>query len=159
VLTGDVPAEQAILHADRSESGGPSRPNLWVLPASDSLADAKLTLVTNAALNSVFDQFGGQARKAVPTNQLLQTHLAKAMATFDYIILDCLPSLDMLSTAVYHFSDEAIVPVKVDYRGVGGAARHTQNIITPSWKAAEEEGFCQPFKHGISERQGPVGGV
>ena len=35
----------------------------------------------------------------------------------------------MLSTAVYHFADEAIVPVKVDYLGVGGAARHTQNII------------------------------
>lgn len=137
VLTGDVPVEQAILRADRSESGGPSRPNLWVLPASDALADAKLTLVANAALSSVFDQFGGQSRKAVPTNQLLQTHLAKAMATFDYIILDCPPSLDMLSTAVYHFADEAIVPVKVDYLGVGGAARHTQNIIEAQAKGID----------------------
>lgn len=129
VLTGDVPVEQAILSADRSQSGGPSRPNLWVLPASDALADAKLTLVTNAALSSVIDQFGGRSRKAVPTSQLLETYLAKAVSTFDYIILDCPPSLDMLGTAVYHFADEAIVPVKVDYLGVGGAARHTQNII------------------------------
>ena len=129
VLQGDVQAEQAILSADRSETDGPSRPNLWVLPASDSLADAKLSLVTNAALSSVLDQFGGNNRKSVPTSQLLETHLAKAVATFDYIILDCPPSLDMLGTAIYHFADEAIVPVKVDFLGVGGAARHTQNII------------------------------
>ncbi|HSG17242.1 MAG TPA: ParA family protein [Anaerolineae bacterium] len=129
VLTGEAPVEEAILHADRSQVGGPARPNLWVLPASDALADAKLTLVANAALTSVLDQFGGRAVKAVPTDQLLQTHLSKAVATFDYIILDCPPSLDMLGTAIYHFADEAVVPVKVDYLGVGGTARHTQDII------------------------------
>jgi chromosome partitioning protein len=136
VLTGDLPVEQAILPADRGSAGGPTRPNLWVLPASDALADAKLTLVANAALSSVLDQFGGRAMQAVPTDQLLRTHLAKAVATFDYIILDCPPSLDMLGTAIYHFADEAIVPVKVDYLGVGGAARHTQNII-----AAQAQGI------------------
>jgi chromosome partitioning protein len=136
VLTGEVPVEEAVLHADRSLNGGPSRPNLWVLPASDALADAKLTLVANAALSSVLDQFGGRTVRAVPTDQLLQTHLAKAVATFDYIILDCPPSLDMLGTAIYHFADEAVVPVKVDYLGVGGAARHTQDII-----AAQAEGI------------------
>lgn len=128
VLTGSVAAEQAILSADRADAGLP-RPNLWVLPASDALADAKLTLVTNAALASVLDQFGGNRRGAVPTSQLLQTHLAKAVATFDYILLDCPPSLDMLGTAIYHFADEAIVPVKVDFLGVGGTARHTRDII------------------------------
>jgi chromosome partitioning protein len=137
VLTGEIPVEKAILHADRSKSGGPTRPNLWVLPASDSLADAKLTLVANAALSSVLDQFGGQSRKPVPTNQLLETYLAKAVNTFEYIILDCPPSLDMLSMAVYHFADEAIVPVKVDYLGVGGAARHTQNIIDAQAKGID----------------------
>lgn len=129
VLQGNVPAEKAILSADRSEDGGPDRPNLWVLPSSDSLADAKLALVTNAALSSVLDQFGGNNHKSVPTSQLLEAHLTKAVATFDYIILDCPPSLDMLGTAIYHFADEAIVPVKVDFLGVGGTARHTQNII------------------------------
>lgn len=129
VLTGEVPVEEAILHADRGQANGPTRPNLWVLPASDALADAKLSLVTNAALSSVLDQFGGRTAPVVPTDQLLQTYLAKAVATFDYVILDCPPSLDMLGTAVYHFADEAIVPVKVDYLGVGGTARHTQDII------------------------------
>jgi chromosome partitioning protein len=129
VLTGEVPVEEAILHADRGQANGPTRPNLWVLPASDALADAKLSLVTNAALSSVLDQFGGRTAPVVPTNQLLQTYLAKAVATFDYVILDCPPSLDMLGTAVYHFADEAIVPVKVDYLGVDGTARHTQDII------------------------------
>lgn len=137
VLTGEVPVEEAILHADRGVSNGPTRPNLWVLPASDALADAKLSLVTNAALSSVLDQFGGQAAPVVPTNQLLQTYLAKAVATFDYVILDCPPSLDMLGTAVYHFADEAIVPVKVDYLGVGGTARHTQDIIQAQARGIE----------------------
>jgi chromosome partitioning protein len=130
VLTGDLPAEEAILSADRQTDNGPSRPNLWVLPATDALANAKLTLVTNAALSSVLDQFGGRdGRRTVATDELLRTYLSKAVAAFDYILLDCPPSLDMLSTAVYHFADEAIVPVKVDFLGVGGAARHTQNII------------------------------
>ena len=129
VITGDVPVEQAILQADRSQSGGPSRPNLWVLPASDSLAEAKLTLVSNAAISNVLEQFGRRGTQVTPINELLQRQLAKAVATFDYIILDCPPSLDMLGTAVYHFADEAIVPVKVDYLGVGGTARHTQDII------------------------------
>lgn len=130
VFTGELRAEDAIVHADRSdEEGGPARPNLWVLPASDALAEAKLQLVTNAALGTVMEQFGGSGKRPVPTHQLLQTYLANALTTFDYIILDCPPSLDMLGTAIYHFADEAIVPVKVDYLGVGGAARHTQNII------------------------------
>ncbi len=137
VLMGTVTLEEAILHADRSQSNGPARPNLWVLPASDALADAKLSLVANAALSSVLDQFGGRAAEAVPTNQLLQTYLSKAVGTFDYIILDCPPSLDMLGTAVYHFADEAIVPVKVDYLGVGGTARHTQDIINAQAKGID----------------------
>ena len=129
VITGDVPVEKAIMQADRSQSGGPARPNLWVLPASDALAEAKLALVSNAAISTVLEQFGRSGSRITPTNELLQRYLAKAVATFDYIILDCPPSLDMLGTAVYHFADEAIVPVKVDYLGVGGTARHTQDII------------------------------
>lgn len=137
VLTGDTPVEQAIVHADRSRTNGPARPNLWVLPASDALADAKLALVANAALSNVLDQFGSRSVPVVPTNELLRTHLAKAVATFDYIVLDCPPSLDMLGTAIYHFADQAIVPVKVDYLGVGGAARHTQNIIETQAKGID----------------------
>jgi len=137
VLTGDVPAEKAIISADRRAQGGPSRPNLWVLPASDALADAKLKLVANAALSSVMDQFGGRGPRPVPTGDLLSTYLSKAAAAFDYIILDCPPSLDMIGTAVYHFADEAIVPVKVDFLGVGGTARHTQNIIDAQAKGID----------------------
>ena len=129
VITGNVPVEKAIMQADRSQSGGPARPNLWVLPASNALAEAKLALVSNAAISTVLEQFGRSGSRITPTNELLQRYLAKAVATFDYIILDCPPSLDMLGTAVYHFADEAIVPVKVDYLGVGGTARHTQDII------------------------------
>lgn len=137
VLTGDIPAEQAIMSADRSESGGPARPNLWALPASDALADAKLKLVANTALSSVLDQFGGRGNKSIATGDLLNVYLGKATAVFDYIILDCPPSLDMIGTAVYHFADEAIVPVKVDFLGVGGTARHTQNIIDAQAKGID----------------------
>jgi chromosome partitioning protein len=137
VLTGDAPADQMIMSADRSDSGGPARPNLWILPASDALADAKLKLVANTALSSVMEQFGGRGAKAVATGDLLTTYLGKAAAAFDYIILDCPPSLDMIGTAVYHFADEAIVPVKVDFLGVGGTARHTQNIIDAQAKGID----------------------
>ena len=35
----------------------------------------------------------------------------------------------MLGNAIYHFVDEAIVPVKVDFLGSAGTVRHTENII------------------------------
>lgn len=124
-----------IMSADRTATGGPSRPNLFILPASDTLADAKTQIVSqiaaDIAASTVAAMFGQQKTK--PGNDdiamLLERKLSIARAAFKYIILDCPPTLDVLQQAVHHFADAAIVPVKVDYHGTSATARHTQNIL------------------------------
>lgn len=129
LLMGEISAENAILPTDRSESGGPSRPNLFLIPATDRLAETKLALIANEAVNEVVSRMTRNANRAVPIDQLLTTRLKHAAEVFDYIIIDCPPSLDALNNAVYQFADAAIVPVKVDYLGAAGAVRHTRDIL------------------------------
>lgn len=120
-----------VVSANRESDGGPSRPNLYVLPASDALANAKTRIISSIAADVVAMMMQGV--KASDTNEqvimLLERKLAIARQAFKFIIIDCPPTLDMLQQSVHHFADAAIVPVKVDYHGTSATARHTQNIL------------------------------
>lgn len=130
--TGSVnELRQNVMPADRTATGGPSRPGLFILPASDDLAAAKTRIISSIAADVVASMMQG-ARPADTQEQilmLLENKLAIARQAFKYIIIDCPPTLDMLQQAVHHFADAAIVPVKVDYHGTSATARHTQNIL------------------------------
>ena len=132
VLLGDGSVEQLrenVLWADRSADGGPSRPNLYVLPASDLLSEAKEDILTQIALlaaRSMRSRRGGDDRHLV---NLLDDKLGLAKKAFEFIIIDCPPTLDMLQQAIHQFADYAIVPVKVDYHGASATGRHTSNIV------------------------------
>jgi chromosome partitioning protein len=138
VLTGDGGVDELranIMTADRSATGGPSRPNLFILPSSDALADAKTRIISkiaaDIAASTVAAMFGQGERPGGGDEvaMLLERKLAIARAAFKYIVLDCPPTLDVLQQAVHHFADAAIVPVKVDYHGTSATTRHTQNIL------------------------------
>lgn len=139
VLTGEGGIEELkanIMPADRRGAGGPARPNLYILPASDALANAKTKIVSkiaaDMAASAVAAMFGQKQSSANGDDEvvmLLERKLAIARQAFKYIILDCPPTLDVLQQAVHHFADAAIVPVKVDYHGTSATARHTQNIL------------------------------
>lgn len=120
-----------VVSASRESDGGPSRPNLYVLPASDALANAKTRIISSIAADVVAMMM--QGIKSSDTNEqvimLLERKLAIARQAFKFIIVDCPPTLDMLQQSVHHFADAAIVPVKVDYHGTSATARHTQNIL------------------------------
>lgn len=131
VLLGELSLEDAILSADRSQSDGPSRPNLYVIPATDKLAEAKVEMIAAAAVAGVVRQM--TRRKSgdddVPVSEVLEKRFANATKVFNYIIIDCPPTLDLLQESVYRFAQAAIVPVKVDFLGATGAAQHTQGIL------------------------------
>lgn len=130
LLMGERDLQDSILSADLSAHGGPHRPNLYLIPATDQLADAKAELVANAAVQGVMQQLSRRrGNQAVGISQILDAQLGDAKEVFDYIILDCPPTLDLLQEAVYRFADSAIVPVKVDFLGAAGAAQHTQGIL------------------------------
>jgi chromosome partitioning protein len=129
LLMGERPADECIM------GGGEQRPNLFVLPSNDDLAGVKTELVAReaaaAATAAISSRLGGRRRERQEQNidQILKERLDIAARAFDYIILDCPPSLDMLANAVYHFADAAIVPVKPDYLGTTGTGQHTANIV------------------------------
>ena len=112
--------KDCVISANRAENGY-SRPNLFVLPSADSLAEAKSELMIKAAI-------GG--RRSVPIEDILAHKLGFVRELFDYTIVDCPPTLDAFSDAVYNLADEAVVPVKTDFLGEVGTARHTGDILS-----------------------------
>ena len=131
VLTGEGSLRDHVMSADRSAAGGPLRPNFFVLPASDNLRRAKETLLSQLTVDTVMSQIRGRGSNAdiVPMIEILNDRLGPARLVFDYIILDCPPTLDMLQEAVHNFADAAVVPVKTDFHSTSAAGRHTQNIL------------------------------
>jgi chromosome partitioning protein len=122
VLTGRATLKETLVSGNQ-ENGGVERPNLYILPANDNLQHAKndlIALSVSAAMSG---------RKGADINDVLVNRLGKAKNAFSYVFVDCPPSLDSLSEAVFRFVDGAIVPVKVDYLGTTGTAHHTQNIL------------------------------
>lgn len=130
VLTGECELDEALVSANRP-ADGLVRNNLWVLPSSDKLADARAQLLSQFVMDNVMNQIGGRKgkKKSISLDSVLSDRLGGARDAFAYIVLDCPPSLDMLGNAVYEFADEVIVPVKTDFLGVTGTAQHTENII------------------------------
>ena len=119
LLLNDCTLKECIVSAHRPEKGL-NRPNLFIIPSSDELAEVKSELMIKSAI-------GG--RKATPVADVLQERLGGLRQLFDFIVVDCPPTLDIFSDAVYNFADEAIVPVKADFLGEIGTGHHTQNII------------------------------
>lgn len=123
LLAGEKKAEECIIKAG-------SRPNLFVLPASDQLAAVKIELIGKEITSNLTRRMGRGKSGSDGIDTILVDKLAIAAGAFDYIIIDCPPSLDMLADAVFNFADAAIVPVKPDFLGTAGTAHHTKNILS-----------------------------
>jgi chromosome partitioning protein len=95
VLMGDSPAEQVILP---TEIG-----TLWILPGSKNLTGANLELAASED-------------RAVR----LQRALEPLKASFDLIILDCPPALDLLTLNVLSAAETLIVPMQAEYFALEG---------------------------------------
>jgi chromosome partitioning protein len=132
VLLGDggldaLPAN--VMPADRAGRGGPARPNLFILPATDRLSEAKEDILTELAIlaaRSLRQRWSDGNRHLV---NVLDEKLGLAKKAFAYIVIDCPPTLDMLQQAVHQYANYAVVPVKVDFHGASATGRHTSNIL------------------------------
>jgi chromosome partitioning protein len=97
VLTGDATAEQALTDA--------AVPGLQVLPAGAGLAGANVELPRIAGFE-----------------QRLSECLAPIRDRFEYILLDCPPSLGPLTVTALVAADRVIVPVQTEYFALEGLA-------------------------------------
>jgi chromosome partitioning protein len=97
VLTGEATAEQALTDS--------SVPGLQVLPAGAGLAGANVELPRT-------EGFEGRLREC----------LAPVRDRFEYVLLDCPPSLGPLTVTALVAADRVIVPVQTEYFALEGLA-------------------------------------
>lgn len=97
VMANGEDVEQCVAHA---------RENLDLLCGSESLAGIEMQL----------------ARRASDRQQLMRIRMRSAVE-YDYVVVDCGPSLSLLNLNVLLYCDELLVPVACDYLSLVGV-RH-----------------------------------
>lgn len=103
VLLEDYPIEDAIVHKEA--------PNIDILPSSISLAGADLEM----------------DKMEAGKEELLKRQLMKVRDQYDYIIIDCPPSLGLLNTNALTAADSVLIPVQCEYYALEGV---TQLLLT-----------------------------
>lgn len=98
VLINDIPVEGVILDTEI--------PGLQVLPATISLAGAEIELVSSAN-----------------REQKLKNALAEVKDDYDYIIIDCPPSLGLLTLNALTAADSMIIPIQCEYYALEGLSQ------------------------------------
>ena len=92
--------------------------NLSILPATVNLAgiDAELS---ELARNGLIPNKGGQLKK----------YLDEAAIKFDYVIIDCPPSLGILTTNALTAANSIIIPVQCEFFALEGIAQLVNTIL------------------------------
>lgn len=101
ILVGKTPAEQVVVKT-RVE-------NLWLIPSTTSLAAAEQELVAISARESVL------------------AHALDSLA-FDFILIDCPPSLGLLSINALVAAHEVLIPVQTEFYALEGLGLLMQTI-------------------------------
>jgi chromosome partitioning protein len=105
VLINDYPVKDAILQTEFK--------NLFLLPANMNLAGAELELAENEH-----------------RLRTLKKALAPVVLEYDYIIIDCPPSLGLLSLNSLVASDTLIVPLQCEYYALEGLSQLISTVRT-----------------------------
>lgn len=105
VLMGDVPAKDAIMELEFD--------NLSLIPTNISLAGAEFEL---------FDTFETDAPNC------MKKALEPILGDYDYIVVDCPPSLSMLTINSFTASDGIIVPMQCEYYALEGLSQLMMTI-------------------------------
>jgi chromosome partitioning protein len=103
VLLHDVPIEDCIEPTEVR--------NLFVAPASLDLAGAEIELVP---------AFSRESR--------LKRALAEVLDDYDYVLIDCPPSLGLLTVNGLVAATELMVPIQCEYYALEGLAQLTRNV-------------------------------
>ena len=103
VLIDDEPVENVILQTKLE--------NLYVLPATISLAGAEIELVST-----------------ISRELRLKNALDSIKEKYDYIIIDCPPSLGLLTINALTASDAIIIPVQCEYYALEGLSQLLSTI-------------------------------
>lgn len=108
VLIDDVPLEQVVQIS-------PERPGLTCVPATIHLAGAEIELVSLVAREQ-------RLRTAI------ETYLNTTMTPPDYVLIDCPPSLGLLTVNAFVAAKEVLIPIQCEYYALEGLSQLTRSI-------------------------------
>lgn len=103
ILLGEIAARDAIIATDVE--------NLWLIPATPNLAGAEVELVS-----------------ALARETRLRQALADVTEQYDYVFVDCPPSLGLLTINALVAADQMIIPIQAEFYALEGLSQLT-NIV------------------------------
>nr|WP_263426901.1 ParA family protein [Nocardioides mangrovi] len=112
-LVDGVPLEEVA-------SPSPEVDGLWVVPATIDLAGAEIELVSVVARES-------RLRKAVHGHPLVGGTDA-GEERFDYVLIDCPPSLGLLTLNALVAGDEMLIPIQAEYYALEGLGQLLETV-------------------------------
>ena len=94
--------------------------NLYVIPATINLAGVDIELIDKSKQDPTFVK-GAQLKK----------YIDQVKDVFDFIIIDCPPSLNMLTINSMTTADSVLVPIQCEYYALEGLSQliHTINLV------------------------------
>lgn len=102
LLDPDVPIEDAIVRA---------RPNLDCLPSTVDLAAAETELAAHPA-----------------RHRILKDRFAPVLANYDFVLIDCPPSLGLLTLNALAMAGEVIVPMQAQFLAMQGLSKLLETV-------------------------------
>ncbi len=97
----------------------PDVPNLWCAPATIDLAGAEIELVSLVARES-------RLLKALAT--YVEARGAAGEQRLDYVLVDCPPSLGLLTVNAFVAAREVLIPIQCEYYALEGLSQLLKNI-------------------------------
>ena len=110
VITGVCPIKSAIIKTKFK--------NLSIIPATINLAGVDVEFVKKMLEDNTFHQ-----------NEQLRNAVAEIKDSYDYIIIDCQPSLGISTMNALVASDSVIIPVQCEYFALEGITQLLNSII------------------------------
>lgn len=102
-LLHDFPIEEIVLDS--------CEPNVFVIPATIQLAGAEIELVSTMARESV-----------------LKTILSPIVNDFDYVFIDCPPSLGLLTINALVAADSLLIPIQCEFYALEGLTKLLESM-------------------------------
>ena len=93
-------------------------PGLWCVPATLDLAGAEIELVSRVAREHLL-------RKAI--TKYLTEH-ARRYDRFDYVLIDCPPSLGLITVNALVAADEVLIPIQCEYYALEGLGQLLRTV-------------------------------